>query len=124
MKPYTGWLIVVCFFATLIGVFVILDKKSSGASLDVSFATTTSPVVASSTAAKPPQNIPAGYEEYRNKDYGFSVYYPAEIPPQEFPDRDDQLTVLFQGAAGQPGFEIYVAPTKDNKITDERLAME
>ena len=57
----------------------------------------------------------------RNKDYGFSVDYPAQIPPQEFHDRGYALTVLFQGAAGEPGFEIAVAPINGTTITPERF---
>jgi hypothetical protein len=118
----------VCFFAALIGVFAFLVQESTSWPRDASFATTmasTSTVQATSTGSlQAPLNVPTGYKEYRNKHYGFSVYYPAEIPPQELPDRDDQLTVLFQGAAGQPGFEIYVAPTKDTKITSQRFRLD
>jgi hypothetical protein len=66
----------------------------------------------------------AGHKEYRNEHCGFSVYYPSKISPQELPDRDDQLTVLFQGAAGQPRFEIYIAPVNDTKITPERFKLD
>ena len=124
MKSYVAWIIILCFVTGLIGIFVLLKKMTSGTPLADAPATTIAPVVASSTTAKSPQKIPAGYKEYRNKHYGFSVYYPAEIPPQELPDRDDQLTVLFQGAAGEPGFEIYVAPTKDTAITPERFKLD
>jgi hypothetical protein len=122
MKFSTGWVITVCFFAALIGVFAFFVEKSVGGPRDASFPATmasTSTVQVASTL-----NVPEGYKEYRNKHYGFSVYYPAEIPPQELPDRDDQLTVLFQGAAGEPGFEIYVAPTKDTTITPERFKLD
>ena len=42
-------------------------------------------------------------------------------PPQEFPDRDFALTVLFQGGAGEPGFQIYVVPIKGTRITPEQF---
>jgi hypothetical protein len=68
-----------------------------------------------------PSTVPAEYKEYRNKDYGFSVKYPADTSPQEFHDRGYALTVLFQGAAGDPGFQISVAPINGTTITSERF---
>jgi hypothetical protein len=125
MKPQTGWIISVCFFVALIGGFFILKSSSSGAPLDMSFATTTAPVVASSTAAaKSSQNVPAGYMEYLSKDYGFSVSYPGDSPPQEFLDPGGKFTVLFQGAVGEPGFQIAVAPIEGTTITPERFNMD
>jgi hypothetical protein len=128
MKPYTGWIIAVCFLAGLIGVFVILDKKTSGAPLDVSLATTTVSIATSTKAAKHvtslPSDVPYEYKEYRDMDYGFSVDYPAQIPPQEFPSRGDALTVLFQGADGEPGFQIAVEPINGTEITPERFKMD
>ena len=124
MKPYIGWIISVSFFAALIGGFFILKNSTSGAALNVSFATvsTSSPQAATDVAKVPPlENSPAGFKEYRNTDYGFSVNYPAQIPPQEFHDREHALTVLFQGAAGEPGFQIYAAPVNGTNITPERI---
>jgi PsbP-like protein len=129
MKPYTGWIIVVCFLAGLIGTFVILDKKTSGAPLDVSLATTTVSVATSTQAVAKingslASNASDEYKAYRNKDYGFSVDYPAQITPQEFPSRGDALTVLFQGADGEPGFQISVEPINGTEITPERFKLD
>ena len=94
-------------------------------------ATTTAPLVASTSvaASKPsaslPPTIPAGYKEYRNEQYHFSVYYPPTSgPPKEYPDRGAALTVSFQGAAGQPGFQIYIAPINGTQITPERFKLD
>lgn len=122
MKSYVGWIIIVLFFTTLIAGFVILKNSSSGTSLDVLLATvsTSSPQPTKDVGKVPPlQNIPAGYKEYRNEQFGFSVYYPPEIPPDEFVDRGPALTVAFQGAEGEPGFQIYVTPIDGTTITNE-----
>src|SRR6266536_2760981 len=103
MKPYTGWIITVCFFTALSAGFFMLKNSSSGAQLDVMLATTTVPFATSTPVAKLaslPSTVPAEYKEYRNKDYGFSVKYPADTSPQEFHDRGYALTVLFLGGAG------------------------
>jgi hypothetical protein len=71
-----------------------------------------------------PRNDANIAKKYRNKDYGFSVDYPAQIPPQEFHDRGYAFTVLFQGAAGEPGFQVYVAPINGTTITPERFKMD
>jgi hypothetical protein len=125
MKFYTSWIIIVCFFSALVAGFFILKNTSSGTSvsegLTLKDASTTSLSFASSGLSPV---VPAGYKEYRNTDYGFSVYYPPENSPQEFPDRDRAFTVLFQGAAGEPGFQIYVAPIKGTQITPERFSAD
>jgi hypothetical protein len=124
MKSYTGWMITVCFFTVLIGGFLVLKNSSSGTSLDVSLATasTSSPQATTDVSKVPPlQNIPTGYKEYRNKQFGFSVYYPQEIPAREFVDRGPELTVAFSEGDGEPGFQIYVAPIDGTTITNERF---
>jgi hypothetical protein len=131
MKFYTGWIISACFFAVLIGAFAILVRKSSGAPLNVSLATNTVSVATSThvasiqaaekPVASPTSNVSYEHKEYRNKDYGFSVDYPAQIPPQEFHYRGHALTVLFQSADGEPGFQIAVAPINGTTITPERF---
>jgi hypothetical protein len=127
MKSYTGWIISVCFFAALIGGFFVLKNSSSGAPLDAAFATTTVSLATSTAVAKLaslPSTVSDKYKEYRNKNYGFSVNYPAQIPPLEFHDRGDVLDILFQGAAGEPGFDISVEPINDTTITPERFNMD
>lgn len=122
MKSYVGWIIIVSLFTTLIAGLFILNNSTSGTSLDVSLATasTSSPPARTDVAKVPPlQNVPAGYKEYRNKQFGFSVYYPSELSPEEFLDRGPELTALFQGAAGEPGFQVYVAPIDGTTITNE-----
>jgi hypothetical protein len=127
MRPYIGWIISLCFFTALIGGFFILKNSSSGEPVDATFATTTVSLATSTGVAKLaslPSTVSDVYKEYRNKDYGFSVNYPAQIPPQEFHERGVVLTVLFQGAAGEPGFDISVEPTNETEITPERFNMD
>lgn len=111
MKPYIGWSIVVCVMVGLFAAFVIWMQPPADAFPSVSFATTTSssssPTATTFDVARTP---PAGYKEYRNTDYGFSVFYPENLPPTEYKDRGFALTVSFQSEAGKEGFQIYVAP--------------
>ena len=79
--------------------------------------------MAAKTQASPP-TVPAGYKEYRNTDYGFSLYYPGGISPQEFHDSGYALTVTFQGWPGQRGFQVYVAPINGTKVTPERFQLD
>ena len=65
-----------------------------------------------------------GYKEYRSGDYNFSVYYPGNIPPQKSRDRGFALTVEFQKADGEPGFQIFAAPINGTTITEERFLMD
>jgi hypothetical protein len=114
----------VCFLAAIIGGFFVLKNVTSGAPQDFSLATTTSASATSSAAGRPsatPQ-APTGSKEYRNKQYGFSIYYPDNLPPKEYvTPRIPELTVAFQAEQGGEGFQIYVAPIDGNEITEERF---
>lgn len=127
MKTLTAWFIVAAFTAALIGSFFLLKDATSGKPFDIELATTTLPEIGEKIATTDPlpeRVPPTGYKEYRNEDFGFSVFYPEDIPPQEFVDRGPELTVLFQSGEGEPGFQIYVAPIAEDKITPERFARD
>ncbi len=47
--------------------------------------------------------------------------YPQEFTPKEFVDHGPELTVVFQGGEGQPGFQIYASPIDGTQITPERF---
>lgn len=118
MKSYIGWSIVVCVVVGAFATFVIWMQPPADAFPDVSFATVTSATSSSTqtTFDVAPRNPPKGYKEYRNSDYGFSVFYPENLPPTEFRDRGYALTVSFQGEAGKEGFQIYVAPINPPRL--------
>jgi hypothetical protein len=125
MKSYVGWMIIVCFFAAAIGIVLLFQQKLSNTPIDSSFASSTLPLSdVTSATVSPPPNIPAGYIEYRNDQYHFSVYYPPEMPPKGYPDRGDALTIAFQPAAGEPGFQIYVAPVNGTQVTPEQFKLD
>src|SRR6266511_3601896 len=100
MKSYVAWIIIVCFFAALIGGFFILRTKTSGVPLDITLATTnTIEIVSQSSSSTPslPTNVPDGYNEYRNEQFGFSLYYPPELLPKQYADDQLEITVAFSG---------------------------
>ena len=127
MKPYFGWLVIIGFSSALLGGFYAIHNATIGTPLDITLATTTTESLVAAGAAVQtvpsglPPAVPEGYKEYVNGDYHFSIYYPGDIPPQEWHDRAFALTVEFQKEAGDPGFQIYVAPIAGSTITEERF---
>ncbi len=59
-------------------------------------------------------------ETYRNRQFHFSVQYPAAISPVE-KQESGTLTVIFQGASGEEGFQVYAAPFPKKAITDDQF---
>ena len=118
MSKTKGWITVACFVAFVVGGFFILKDKTSGAAPTFSIATTTPLKVAE---VSPSRDIPVGFKEYKNEQFGFSLLYPEAIPPKEIVDRGPELTVLFQKEGGTEGFQIYVAPIDGGTISEDRF---
>jgi hypothetical protein len=95
--------------------------NTSGTAPGFSLATTT-PI--SQKAATPEPSVLDGYKEYKNQQLGFSVHYPADIPPKEYADQPPGFTVAFQNGDGTAGFQIYAAPIAANEITKERFSRD
>lgn len=106
------------------GFFFMKSATSGSPDISLSNITFADNKKATTTVEVPPLPLPEGYKEYRNEKFGFSLYYPQEFSPQEFEDRGPELTVVFQSAEGEPGFQIYVAPIDGAKITPERFTRD
>src|SRR5439155_10796551 len=123
-----GWIIIACFFAAIVGGFLLLKQNTSGAAPEFSFATTTLPSANNvdhmdRIPTISDRQVPNGNKEYKSDDYHFSIFYPASLPADESHDRGYAMTVAFQAKAGEEGFQIYVAPINGTQITEERFLM-
>lgn len=67
--------------------------------------------------------IPEGWREYRNEQYRFSLAAPAGLTVKEFP-KDGALTVTFEDVESATGFQIFVLPYAEEKITTERFVSD
>src|ERR1700693_1009433 len=100
------------------GSLIFFPPKSSGttqtaASASATAATTTeifaqypAPIATTTTTVR----IPAGYVEYKNDQYHFSVFYPANLKIHFSGESGGAATITFQDVAAAQGFQIFVAP--------------
>jgi hypothetical protein len=122
MKPYSRWLVIAVFFGGLVGGFFLLRNWSTGVpNVSVGTMTFASTRGSSSVPTLPPPIPPDGFKEYRNDEFGFSIFYPGQFEPREFIEHGPELTVLFQSGEGEPGFQIYLAPISEDQISPERF---
>ena len=126
---YAKWGIVISVFVIATGTFYFWHTSSpavedQGPALAFDSIPATGSASSTVTTSAQPRTPPEGYKEYRNPDYGFSVFYPQNLPPKETKDRGFALTVSFQAEAGKEGFQIYVAPINGTKVTAERFRLD
>jgi len=88
----------------------------------VSPASTTPVSIAAPDAA--PDTPPSGMKEYRNTNFHFSLFYADDLTVSGHPVAGGALVVLFQDQAAGRGFQIFVTPYAQPKITPERFAMD
>jgi hypothetical protein len=73
-----------------------------------------------SDQAEPPPNS----KQYQNAQYHISLYYPDDLTVTEQPVGGTSLVILFKDAATQQGFEIFVTPYDQPKITQQRFLLD
>lgn len=78
------------------------------------------PSISVEPVAAPVRPVATGLKRYHNDVLKFSVDYPEELPVSEQAS-GSALTVSFQRAAGEPGFQIFAVPYTDEQITKERF---
>lgn len=79
-------------------------------------ASTSAPSITSGAVQQPPNT-----KLYQSSVYHFSLYYPNNLSVSEHPGAGGTMVVLFQDKASQQGFEIFIAPYSDSKITQQRF---
>lgn len=81
-------------------------------------------------AMPPPQKAPvkpvppAGTKAYENNSYGISLFYPENLTVAEQKGTGNSLTVLFGDKNKNEGFQVFVIPYGQSKITDERFHLD
>jgi hypothetical protein len=128
MKAIIGWSIVVCLLTALVGVFLLLQQNTSGASAALTLGpdSTTSPPILPPIAHADPlpsKQIPA-VKEYRSNEFHFTVKYNTALPLHEYHGEGHTLTLAFQGKVGEEAWQIYVAPINGTEITKERFLID
>lgn len=68
--------------------------------------------------------VDADSRRYENKTFHFSLVYPQELLVEEDTEMWGALTVTFQDPATNDGFEIYVTPYAQTRVTQERFTQD
>ena len=93
-------------------------------------ATSTLSAVESTARAAAPVSRPTtndtgqGKRNYSNGTFHFSILYPDTLSAKEYKEQGGALTVSFQDANPNEGFEVYIAPYTDKQITAQRFKMD
>lgn len=67
---------------------------------------------------------PVGYKEYRNTTHRFAVFYPEDISVHEFDEGGYAHTTTFQNEKTAQGFQVFVVPYSDTRVSGERFKMD
>jgi hypothetical protein len=74
---------------------------------------------ATSTLAPPPNT-----KAYQSDLYRFSLFYPDDLTVAQQPGADGSIVLLFQNASSGQGFDIFIAPYDQPKITQQTFEMD
>lgn len=67
---------------------------------------------------------PAGTREYQNARYGFSLFYPQELTVGERDEGGGASTITFQDVAKAEGFQIFIVPYGEAKVSEARFKQD
>jgi hypothetical protein len=67
---------------------------------------------------------PPGSSQYQNSTYHFFLYYPDDLSVTEQPGADGSMVVLFEDPSSGRGFDIFMAPYDQPKITQATFLMD
>jgi hypothetical protein len=81
-------------------------------------ASTSAPIASGQT--QPPPNS----KQYENAQFHLSLYYPDDLTVTEEPVGGNSLVILFKDSGTQQGFEIFVTPYDQPKITQQRFLLD
>lgn len=74
-----------------------------------------------STEGDRPREAPEGFEEFKSNNYNFSLFYPDGLSVEEYDEGGGASTITFQNIDSGLGFQIFIVPYYEDKITDERF---
>jgi hypothetical protein len=70
------------------------------------------------------RDAPAGEKEYHSMQYHFSILYPDYLSVKEVPEVGGSLTVTFESIPESKGFQIYVLPYGQPKVTEQQFKLD
>lgn len=113
-----GWVVGAVVLIALVGIGISMKKEGPMLPFPPlgSFSDSSTP--------SPSRTPPAGYKEYRNEVYHFSLFYPDDLRVSEFKEPRSSLSVVFESAIDDHSFQIYVTPYGAKEITAERLKLD
>lgn len=83
------------------------------------------PGVTSDAATAPSaRTIPEGTREYRSTAYRFSLFYPQELTVGERDEGGGASTITFQNVAKAEGFQIFIVPYTEAKVSEARFKQD
>lgn len=91
------------------------------AAVAFSLAPSTAAPAASSTPLAPPRTPPAGYTEYRDTTYRFSLFYPSELAAKTYDEGGGAATIDFQNVQKAEGFQIFIVPYSGTTVSEQRF---
>lgn len=67
------------------------------------------------------RSVPEGWKEYRSDKYHFSLLYPKELEVKEYVEGDGATTFIFQNIEKEIGFQLFVLPYFEEKVSEDRF---
>jgi hypothetical protein len=67
---------------------------------------------------------PAGFLEYRNTKYRFSLFYPTTLAVKSYDEGLNSSTIVFQNPQEGLGFQVFIVPYGETQVTQERFLMD
>lgn len=65
--------------------------------------------------------IPNGWQEFKSELYGFSILYKEDFAIKQFEEGGGASTFTFENASSTMGFQLFVVPYGEEKISQERF---
>lgn len=75
--------------------------------------------IATSTLPPPPNT-----KRYQSNTYRFSLYYPDDLSVTEQPGASGSMVVLFEDQTTDQGFDVFIVPYNQPKITQQTFEMD
>lgn len=64
---------------------------------------------------------PAGYVEYRDTQYNFSLFYPQGLAVKTYDEGGGASTFTFQNVTTAQGFQIFIVPYSGTTVSEQRF---
>ncbi len=81
-------------------------------------------IAALSESVPETREVSADMRSYQTAKYKFGLLYPKDLSVKEYVERDGAMTVTFDNAQTNQGFQIYVTPYKEKQITEARFKLD